>query len=578
MKKKQKNSLPAAEFLMAAPVAQADGWTRGTWIWVGIVAFVATFVVYVSILNAPFVFDDLSGVFLYPNAADLSLRQWLSVTRPLTTLSFWVNYKIGGTDPSYYHWFNVLLHCSSGIMVALIVRRLLAASNTKGVTRDVLGAFAGFIFLVHPLQTEAVTYVSSRSEVLAVFLLWAAFAHFLYRKERPASWYDAVVILALFGLACVAKEYSVVFPALLLLADYYWNPGFALSGIRLNWRLYGLLAAAAVGAGALILRVLSNAGTVGFQLKDLTAIDYFLTQCRVIWVYLFKFVFPFGQSIDYDFGTSHSLADAATALGLAGLIGASIAAITYRKQYPLASFGWLAFLILLAPTSSFLPIRDVIAERRVYLPSLALLLIAVEFLRRIEWTQARQAALVAVVLLFGYIASERNNVWTTPENLWRDTVAKAPNKSRPHFQLARVFYDSGKFDAASAEYEAAARTGGMDYTLLLNWGLALDDGGKTDQAIEKLNLAVQVQPSAHVYSQLARVYGRSNQNEKALEALAKAEQLDPSFEMLYVYRGNVYLSQGDPDKAKAEYNRALAINPKNGPALENLRLASQDRR
>jgi tetratricopeptide (TPR) repeat protein len=578
MKKKHKNSpIPADGKPAVSPVVQ-DGLRPSTWVWIGAAAVVATFLAYISILNAPFVFDDQGSVFLAPRAAEVPLMKWVGVTRPLTIFSFWVNYKLGGTDSSLYHWLNLLLHMASGVMVTLIVRSLLKASQTKGMTRDILAAFAGLVFLLHPLQTEAVSYVSSRSEVLAVFLLWAAFAHFLYRKQQAASWYDGVVVLVLFGLACLSKEYSVVFPVLLLLADYYWNPGFSLTGIRKNWKVYGLMAVAAVAAGVLILRVLRLSGTAGFGLRDLSAREYFLTQCRVIWVYILKFIIPFGQTIDYDFSVSHSVANPAVLAGLTGLVGATIAAILYRKQYPLASYGWLTFLILLAPTSSFLPIRDVIAERRVYLPALALLLIAVEFLRRIEWTYFRQAMLLVVVLVFGFLTSERNNVWASPENLWRDAVAKAPDKSRPHFQLARVLYDSGRFDAAVAEYEATARTGGSDATLLLNWGLALDDAGKTQEAIDKLNQVAALQPSAHVYSQIGRVYGRDNQEDKALEALAEAERLDPGFEMTYVYRGNVYLNRGDTSKATVEYNKALAINPNNGPALENLRLAAQDRR
>ena len=135
-----------------------------------------------------------------------------------------------------------------------------------------------------------------------------------------------------------------------------------------------------------------------------------------------------------------------------------------------------------------------------------------------------------------------------------------------------------RFEASVAEYEAAARTGGLDTTLLLNWGLALDDAGRTKEALDKLTQAADAQPTAHVYSQIGRLYGLDKQNEKALAALDKAEQLDPSFEMTYVYRGNVFLSQGESDKATAEYKRAIAINPNNGPALENLRLAAQDRR
>ena len=574
MKKKPQKISPAER--LVTPFE--EGFKISWWIWIGLAAFLLTILVYSSALNAPFAFDDQNQIFLDPNASQIPISGWFGTTRGLTTLSYWLNYRLGGTEPSGYHWLSLLLHLANSVLVTAIIRKLLQQSGTLGVHRDALATFCGLVFLLHPLQTEAVTYVASRSEVLAVFLLWGAFGHFLYRKRVEASWYDAVVIFALFGLACLSKEYSIVFPALLLLSDYYWNPGFTISGIRGNWRLYGLVSVAGIAGLVIVIRVLMQATTVGFGFKDLSVTDYFLTQCRVVWMYILKFIVPFGQTVDYDFPVSHSFADPLALLGLIGLLATTVAAFLFRKQYPLASYGWLIFFVLLAPTSSFLPIRDIVAERRVYLPSLALLLICVEFLRRIRWSYMTQAALLGVVLVCAYLTSERNNVWSSAENLWRDAAAKAPDKSRPHYQLGRIQYEKGHFDAAVAEYETAARTGGLDYTLLVNWGLALDDSGHTKEALEKLNQAAQIHPDAHVYSQLARAYGRSKQNEKALEALTQVERLDPSFEMGYVYRGNIYLDEGDPVKAAAEYNRALAINPSNRPAQEGLRIAAQNRR
>ena len=575
-KKPQKNPRAPSEGRIALDLSL--GFNLTVWIGIGLAGIIAAILVYSTALGGPFVFDDQNSIYLDPRANAIPLAGWFGVTRGLTNLSYWVNYSLGGTAPAGYHWVNLLLHLGSSMLVTFIVRRLLSVSGTVGALRDILAAFCGLVFLLHPLQTEAVSYVSGRSEVLAVFLLWAAFGHFLYRKETGASWYDGVVILALFGMACLSKEYSIVFPAVPLLADYYWNPGFTFAGIRGNWRVYGSIALAAAGGTLVIVKVLTQANTVGFGLKDLNVADYFLTQCRVVWVYVLKFLIPFGQTVDYDFGVTHSLGDPLSILGLIALVACTVAAVVYRKDYPLASYGWIVFLILLAPTSSFLPIRDVIAERRVYLPSLGLLLIAVEFLRRVNITRLGQAGLILVLMVFGFLTSERNTVWASSENLWRDAVAKAPNKSRPHFQLGRILYEQGSFDASAAEYEAVARTGGLDYTLLVNWGLALDDAGKPKDALEKLNQAAQLQPSAHVYSQIARVYGRNRQNDKALEALAEVERLDPRFEMGYVYRGNIYLDQGDPVKAAAEYNHALSINPNNGSALEGLRIAAHNRR
>lgn len=538
------------------------------WLWSALVAVFAVLLVYGSVLSAPFVFDDLNAPFLAPDAAAMPLKAWVGITRPLTMVSYWLNFQMGGTSPTGYHVTNVLLHLGAACFLALVVRKLVGA----GRTGELVGAFCGLLFLIHPLETEAVSYVSSRSEVLAVCLLWAALARFLYRKTEEASWVDGAMVFALFGLAVLSKEYSVVFPALLLLADLYFGGGAA--GVRRNWRVYVPMVVGGLAGAGLVAKVLLESTTAGFGLKGNSAADYFLTQCRVIWIYVFKFVFPVGQTVDYDLGKSNMALSLAGLVALAAVTGA---AVVYRKRFPLVSYGWLIFLILLAPTSSFLPIADVIAERRAYLPSLGLLLIAAEFLRRIDWTGAKWAALAAVLVAYGVLGASRNEVWASDEALWRDAVAKSPEKSRPHFQLARIFYEAGQFGAASAEYEKVASTGGADHTLYLNWGLALDEWGKPEAALEKLNQAAALQPSAHVYSQIARVYGRQGKNEPALAALEKAEKADPNFEMTYVYRANIYMSEGDALRAVEQYNRALAINPRNLPAQEGLRLA-QNRR
>ena len=198
-----------------------------------------------------------------------------------------------------------------------------------------------------------------------------------------------------------------------------------------------------------------------------------------------------------------------------------------------------------------------------------------EFLRRIRWTHARTAALFSVILIYSFAAYKRNEVWSSSEALWLDTVAKAPTKSRPHFHLARVFYDEGRFPEAAAQYEEAAKLSPQpDDALFVDWGLALDDAGKPAEALDKYNQAAKIHASAHVYSQIARTYGKQGKFTEALDALATAERLDPKFEMTYVYRGNVFLTQNNIAGATAEFNRALAINPANGPALEGLRVAS----
>jgi len=172
-------------------------------------------------------------------------------------------------------------------------------------------------------------------------------------------------------------------------------------------------------------------------MEGLTWYQYFFTECRVIWDYIRLFVLPFGQNLDPDIAISQNIVSHGAIIGLLGLLAVSVLALMYRWRFPIASYGWFVFLILLAPTSSFVPIRDPMAERRMYLPFIGLLLVTVEFLRR--WKASRNTligSLAVVLLVEGALTYQRNLLWGNAIDIWKDTVTKSPQKLRPRFQLA----------------------------------------------------------------------------------------------------------------------------------------------
>ena len=385
----------------------------------------------------------------------------------------------------------------------------------------------------------------------------------------------AIAILILFGAAILTKEHSAVLPVLLLLTDYYWNPGFSFQGMRRNWKLYVPILIGGIAGVAFVFRVLSESRSAGFALKDATWYQYFFTECRVIWDYLRMFLLPFGQNLDYDFPFSRGVLDHGAILGLVGLLAVSALAWIYRREFKLASFGWFTFLLLLAPTSSFVPIQDPIAERRMYLPFIGLLFITVDFLRR--WKTGRTtliAALSLVVLAEGAVAYQRNEVWGRAVDIWNDAATKSPQKLRPRFQLAYAYFQEQKCGEAVQEYAKAAQLAppnyDRQYDLLLDWALAYDCAGKPDEAIAKLKEAAAVTKSAHVYSQIGMEYAKQKDFPEALEALATAQQLDPNWGMTYFYRGGIYELEHNVAAAAQEYRHALQVDPYNQPAREGL--------
>jgi protein O-mannosyl-transferase len=228
---------------------------------------------------------------------------------------------------------------------------------------------------------------------------------------------------------------------------------------------------------------------------------------------------------------------------------------------------------LIAPTSSFVPIRDPFAERRLYLPFIGLLFITVEFVRRWKTSKNTLIAVLAVVLVAEAAATyQRNQVWASPIAMWTDSVAKSPNKWRPRFQLAFAHYLAGHYPEAIEHYDKAAQIQPPNFDMLVDWAQAYSEVGRLSDAIAKLREAAALEKNAHVYSQIGMMYGKMGQYPQALDALATSIQLDPNFfgGIAYVYRGDVFSAQGNKLQAAEEYRHALAIDPNNSAAREKL--------
>lgn len=544
-------------------------------------ALYLAFQVYGPALNGPFLFDDTSLPYDSGNFTN-NVRAWVAGVRPLLMLSYWVNYQFTH-DPPGFHITNVFIHVLNSFLVFLIVRKLQqfgSAVQPPAPGAFLLPGFAAAVFLLHPIQTESVAYIAGRSEPLSVLFLFAAFAVFLYRRSAAVSWPVAIAVLALFGAALLTKEHTLVLPALLLLTDYYWNPGFSWRGIPRNWRLYGPIAVGAVGGTVFVAKILAHAGgSAGFGIKEFTWYQYFFTQCRAFFVYLRLFVFPAGQNLDWDYPISRNLLGHGALFGLAAILALVAAAIYFRRRYPLASYGFLVYVLLMAPTSSFVPIKDPVAERRLYLPMIGLLLVVTAALQHLRVDRRKlAAALGAIAAVLAVATYQRNQLWASDIAVWEDAAAKSPLKQRVRFQLAHAYYSHGRYQDAVKQYAQAALVAKPDYGLLVDWGLAYDRLDQPEEALAKLREAAALDATAHVYSQIGMVYAERSRWPESLAALAQAEKLDPSFDMIYDNRAGIRAHTGDLAGAVADYQHALALNPYNDHAREMLEIVERQMR
>ena len=554
---------------------EKTGWQAWQILLLAFGSLALVFEVYSPAMNGPFLLDDTYQLFGRPDVAEFRLRHWLNNVRPLLNFSFYINYQISGTETSSYHMVNVFLHWINAVLVFFILRRLLrvASGSQESGWRQELAPLAGAaLFLLHPVQTESVAYVSSRSEVLSVLPAYAALLVFLTRPRPAITWQRSAVVIALFGAAVLTKEHVAVIPAVFLLADLFFHPDGPLRGIKSNWRLYAPLVAAAVLGLRFVVKTLGTATTAGFGLRGLSWYEYFFTQWRMFWNYLRLVVLPVGLNVDPDVPISRTAFDQGAIVGGIAIAALVAVAIIFRRRFPLACFGILTFIVLLAPTSSIVPIRDVFAERRLYLPMIGLLCVAVDALRRVNLREtASLAALGAVLAIASYLTWQRAHVWSGAIPLWENTVANSPNKYRPRFQYAFALYNERRCTEAAEQYAKTATLDQPGERLMVDWALALDCAGRTTEAVEKLQAAAKTHPTGVVYMNLAMFYGKTGRNEEALAALAEAEKRNPRFAQIYAFRGNVYLSQDKVREAAEQYRRALQLDPANQAAMHGLR-------
>lgn len=533
--------------------------------WVIALLLAAAFLAYLPALNGPFLFDDLSLEALLespPSWKFLAAR----IARSVTNLSLLAEARLAGLNPKSFHLTNILFHLINGLLVWRVLETLLARRGPLQPA-DRLAALAGVgLFLLHPLQTEAVAYISSRSEVLCAFFAYSAFLLFLRGGEMTFP--RALAITALLALGALSKEPAVALAGVFLLFDLLLQEPPGLGAVRRRWKLYLPLLAAASVVGVKLYLILSREGSAGATGKN-RPLDYLLTQFEVIWQYFRLLLLPAGQNLDHAWPVVNAPGGAGVWVGAAAL--ACLLALLWRnrKRYPLALFGMLFLLVLLAPTSSIVPIDDAMAERRLYLGSPGVAIIAAEFLRRLRPSMAVSAAVAAVLLVLAGLTWQRAGLYTAAVPMWEDSVAANPRNSRAWFHLAFAYYEEGRCaDAAQAYEKAAATAAAPDYQLMVNWATALECSGRMNEAIDKLIQADRLERRAEGLTILGRIYAKQGRLDRALEALNEALRINPSEENALVFRGNVYLLRNQPAEALADYEQALRLQPSDTAALK----------
>jgi len=578
---------------------------------IGLLAYANTF-------SVPFQFDD--DAYVVNNPAIRSFSTFLSpgevsggsslsptgippalrtafMTRILGYLSLAVNYHFGGLNVTGYHAVNLLLHILNALLVFGILRHAFKglACGPDGMEDDaspLAPLAAALLFLCHPIQTHAVTYISSRFLLMASFFsLLSLYSYIRFRSSAVGNSRSAYMILATLSAAAgmLCKEFTFTLPFLIALYELCFFSG------SLRERLRSL---APLGLTLPVIPFL-----VFFQKGSLTALDstmrtitaadssqiargdYLLTQFRVIVMYLRLLIFPVGQNIDHDIPVQHSLA----ALPVLASFLLLLTLLTwagwrlYRSlrageasESRIVPFGIIWFFVALSVESSIIPLGELQAEYRLYLPSvgffMAITALAAMSSRKYNLTSTPigvAASIVVVALCTATVL--RNRVWQSEISLWQDSSSKSPAKVRPHQNLALYYGMSGRFDLAKQHLQQALTIEPRNFELHNNLGIIYKKLGDFNSAIQEYRTVLSLEPQdAMARYNLGNIYLAQGKLDDAIREYQACAALIPEYDEVYNNLGIAFDRSGRNSEAIAAFQKAVSLNPQNVNARNNL--------
>lgn len=510
-------------------------------------------------LGFPMVFDD--DIYLRENALftqdhgptwdfpalvkknqDLGLNPDLAVNmilRPVAYLSFHLNHALGGFDPAGWRLLNVLIHAGNGLLLYLLIRRLLR-DDPKA---DMTALTAAVLFTVHPMATESVTYIVQRfTSLAALFYLLALWAHFQANDAgQPARVRWRVLSVAASVLGMLTKECAATLPVMAVLLDVVVLRTPMKAALRRGASL--LITLPVVPLMVLLATWAQHEGELTWgnamyvansRHQPIPHWHYLLTQFSVVANYLRKLVFPMGLNLDPAWPLSTSVLDwpvLRSAFLFMVVLGAAGWAWWRQREDRLVAclFAFVVwFFATISVSSGLVPLPDLMAEHRAYLPSAGIFIAVACLVHRV--LSARQAviALVTGSVMLSAFTVQRHYVWRTSVSLWEDTVAKSPGTFRPLANLAYQYMLAGQSARAITTYSRALEIDPGFVKGRINLAVLLSNSGLHRDAEKEMERLIEQHPELARDAMVVRTLsaakigrGRSDEAVQVIEAAAK---------------------------------------------------------
>ncbi len=520
-----------------------------------IIIGIVSFAVYYNSLKNSFVFDDESVIQTNPSIQSLSnIPKFFTADegfhkvigkyyRPLTSTLYTVDYALWGLDPYGFHLTNVLIHVISCLLLLSVLLKLFG-NYENGLPAALIGAL---IFAVHPIHTEAVSWISGRTDSLVTLFFFASFLFYIRyageEKGKAALWLS----LLFYVLGLLSKEMIVTMPVILLLYDFVFRKkdfGY----FKKNFLAYSLFAAVTVAFMALrylLLKDIPDRTTyLYFYGKD--GATAFFTMLKTVPVYLKLLIYPVNLLYHYN-GTipdSSSLADVkviGASVFILVLIGLSV--YFFRRQ-SVYSFAILFFFVSLLPVMNIVPTMNFMAERFLYLTSFALsVLISFVTVTYVNRKNIRFVVplFLAIAFIFAYFTYNRNEDWKDNDTLY--SKADGIDGSVLLVNAGNIYANKKNFDEAEKRYRRAIEIRDNSVLAHHNLGLIFLLKNKIDSAEIKFKKGLEIDSLAlDGYFQLSNIYQQQGKTDEAIRMLEKLQTISPNYrntaEMLAMLKMN----------------------------------------
>jgi tetratricopeptide (TPR) repeat protein len=563
--------------------------------------------IYSNTFNAPFAFDDIYGITHAPDIKDI--RNFFSLqsmygNRIIGLLTFALNYKLHGLNVAGYHIFNLFIHLLNALLVYwLVILTFRTPYASACFQQDVLRTsnpyrwvplFTALLFVSHPVQTQAVTYIVQRFTSLATLFYLVSLVMYIKArgfdssKKARYALYAVSIISAI--LAMRTKEIAFTLPVIVLLYEFMFFQGDIKK--RMLFLFLLLLTMFIIPLSMIAVRVGSIEAITGANMIDeLTKIagsadvsrwDYLNTQFRVIVTYIRLMFFPINQNLDYDYPIYRTFFTAPVALSFFLLLCVFLSGIylLYRSfksdqadrfWWRLIAYGILWFFVTLSVESTIIPILDVIFEHRLYLPSVGYFMAIMSGIVSIYVRLANRTKVVGkvfipvmilVVISLSLTAYARNIIWRDEVTLWEDVIKKSPRKARPHFNLGVAYFVQGSFDDAIREYQTAINLK-PDYARAhSNMGSVYHQQKRLDDAIRAYQTAINLKPYyADTHYNLGLAYHQQGRLDDAVNAFQATIKIKPDYVGAHYNLGLAYHQQGRLDDAIKAFQTVKRLNP-----------------